>query len=670
MRAERNLGTLVGDAPATAPREAANPIPALSRTDAIVVIVGIVVGAGIFKTPSLVAASSGSEAAALLLWVAGGAISLIGALCYAELVTAYPHPGGDYHYLGRAYGKPPAFLFAWSRITVLQTGSIALLAFVFGDYASQLFSLGNRSSAIFAALLIIVLTAINLIGLRQGKWTQKILTIAEIAGLLLVVVAGLVVSPAAGVQPAPVDADGPARSSVGLALVFVLLTYGGWNEAAYISSEMRGRRRNLARALLWGIAIITGIYLLVNVALLRGLGLAGMAASEAVAADLMRRWLGETGAELVSVLVAVSAITSANATVLTGARASYALGRDFRVFRPLGRWRSRAGTPGNALLVQGAIALALVLLGSLTRSGFATMVEYTAPVFWFFFLLTGLALIVLRIRDPGTPRRFSVPLYPLTPLLFCASSAYMLWSSLAHTGFGALVGVAVLLAGVPVLFWARRREREPMKLEDQPMERNLRMRTPGLLAVAAVAAAVALAWRSPESASRQEPATQHADVQPEVPFVATREDVVDEMLRMAAVTKDDLVYDLGCGDGRIVITAAKQFGAKGVGVDINPLRIEESNRNARTAGVSDRVKFIEGDLFDADLSKATVVTLYLLPSVNLRLRPKLERELKPGARVVSHNYNMGDWEPSKQTQIGEHTVYLWVIPEKTAATTR
>ncbi|MFN2386345.1 MAG: amino acid permease [Thermoanaerobaculia bacterium] len=641
-------------------------------SDAIVVIVGIVVGAGIFKTPSLVASTVDRPATALLLWVVGGLISLIGALCYAELVTAFPHPGGDYHYLRRAYGQAPSFLFAWSRMTVLQTGSIALLAFVFGDYASQLVSLGDRSPAIFAGLLVILLTGINLYGLREGKWTQKILTTAEVLGLLLVVAAGFAVA-ADSVSPVTVPgAPSSERPGIGLALVFILLTYGGWNEAAYISSEMRGRRENLARALLWGIAIITGIYLLANVAYLRGLGLAGMARSEAVAADLMRGWLGQRGAVVVSVLVAISAMTSANATVLTGARANYALGRDFRFFRPLGRWRQRAGTPGNALLVQGAIALALVFLGALTRSGFETMVAYTAPVFWGFFLLSGAALIVLRVRDPQQPRAFAVPLYPLTPLLFCASSAYMLYSSLAYTGIGALVGVAVLLAGLPVLWWAARREREPAEpaeMEDLTMERNTErnrsLRTIGLLIAVAAAGAVALAWRSPatETETRQQ-SVRPLDIQPEVPYVPTREDVLAEMMKMAAVTKDDVVYDLGCGDGRIVITAVKDFGAKGVGVDIDPRRIQESEENARKAGVSDRVQFIQGDLFEANISKASVVTLYLLPSVNLRLRPKLLKELKPGTRVVSHNYDMGDWKPLKQSQIGDHMVYLWVIPER------
>ena len=643
----------------------ARPTPTLSVADAVFLIVGIVVGAGIFKSPSLVAGAAGRESVVLLLWIVGGAVSLLGALCYAELVTAYPSAGGDYTFLRKAYGKSPAFLFAWSRMAVLQTGSIALLAFVFGDYASQIFSLGPRSSAIFAALLIVALTAINLTGLRQGKWTQRILTAAEVGGLLLVIAAGLLLPRTAGAA-APASGGG-APSNIGLAMVFILLTYGGWNEAAYISAEVRGSRKNLARALIWGIAIITGIYMLANLAYLSGLGLEGMAASQALAADLMRRSLGEAGAELVSVLVAISAITSANATVLTGGRTTYALGRDFRVLHPLGRWRAGGQTPANALLVQGAVALGLVGLGSFTRSGFATMVEYTAPVFWAFFLMTGLGLVVLRVRDPGTHRPFRVPLYPVTPILFSASSAYMLWASLAHTGVGAFFGVAVLLAGVPLLAWARRRERSPLEMEDQTMQRSRGYRTAGLwIAAAIVGTAAIVGWRGSQESPAPAPLQRPSDapvVEKDVPFVATREDVVAEMLRMAAVTDKDVVYDLGCGDGRIVTTAAKEYGARGIGIDIDPVRIAESRENAEKAGVTDRVRFIEGNLFDADLSQATVVTLYLLPSVNMKLRPRLEA-LRPGTRIVSHNYDLGDWAPTEQKELGTHVVYLWVVPER------
>jgi predicted O-methyltransferase YrrM len=156
---------------------------------------------------------------------------------------------------------------------------------------------------------------------------------------------------------------------------------------------------------------------------------------------------------------------------------------------------------------------------------------------------------------------------------------------------------------------------------------------------------------------------QEADVRKDVPFVPTPDNVVEAMLRHAKVTKDDVIYDLGSGDGRIVISAVKQTGARGVGVDIDPQRIREANENAKAAGVTDRVRFVQGDLFTADIREATVVTLYLLPDINLRLRPKLLKELRPGTRIVSHNYHMGDWKPNAQETIGYHTVYFWVVPK-------
>ena len=437
----------------------------LSLGDVMAIIVGIVVGAGIFKTPSLVAANSAGGGELLLAWLFGGAVSIAGALCYAELVTAWPHTGGDYHYLARAYGRSVSFLFVWARLAVIQTGSLALLAFVFGDYASQLLSLGPYSSALYAALAVAGLTALNVSGLQPGRWTQNLLTTAEVLGVVAVILAGFVWAAPAPEAAATVGSSASQSSaSWGMAMVFVLLTYGGWNEAAYVSAEMRGGRRQVAWALLLGLGVVTALYLLVNLAYLRGLGLAGMAASEAVATDLMRRVAGGGGAALVSLLVAISALTSANATTITGARTNYAFGRDYALFGFLGRWSARANTPVNALLAQGGVALALVLFGALGREGFVTIVEYTAPVFWLFFLLTGASLFVLRAKEPAAPRPFRVPLYPLTPLVFCGSSLYMLWSSLAYTGRGALAGVLILLAGVPLLIWARRRTRSSTSL--------------------------------------------------------------------------------------------------------------------------------------------------------------------------------------------------------------
>ena len=435
----------------------AAPRPTLRVMDAMALIVGTVVGAGIFRTPSLVAANSGSETVMLLAWVVGGAVSLIGALCYAELAATYPHPGGDYHYLTRAFGRRLAFLFAWARISVIQTGSVALLAFVIGDYAAQLVPLGQDAPAIWAVLTVIVVTGLNVAGVRHGKRAQNVLTAAEVLGLLLIVGAGLVLAAPAGPSAA---AARPASPAFGLVMVFVLLTYGGWNEAAYISAELQDPRRNMARALLWSILVVTGLYLLVNWAYLHGLGLAGMAASKTVAADLVERSAGVGGGRLVSLLIVVSAFTSVNAAVFTGARSAYAFGRDFRAFSLLGRWHGGADGPVNALLVQGAAALALVLLGALTRKGFETMVEYTAPVFWLFFLLVGVSVFVLRRRERDVPRPFRVPLYPVTPLVFCATCAYLLYSSLAYTGVGALVGLGVLATGAVLLALILRSDRQ------------------------------------------------------------------------------------------------------------------------------------------------------------------------------------------------------------------
>jgi amino acid transporter len=437
-----------------------HPERVLSTGDAVGLVVGIVIGAGIFKFPSLVAGMAGSEPMVYALWLAGGIVSIVGALCYAELATAFPNAGGDYHFLTRAFGRPLSFLFAWARATVITTGSIALLAFVLGDYASNLVPLGEHSSAIWAALVVVALTVLNWFGLKEGKTTQNLLTFFEVSGLVAIVVAGLFVAePAAPVVAAVAAPDKgmPAASALGLAMVFVLLTYGGWNEAAYMSAEVKDRKRGILRALVLGLVLVTALYLLVNFAYLRGLGLEGVSGSKVVAADLLARAWGPGSATLMSLMVIVASLTSINATMLVGARSNYALGRDWKLFAWLGGWHA-SGVPRTALVVQGAISLALVGFGAATRKGFETMVDFTAPVFWFFFLLTGIALMVLRKTEAAAERPFRVPLYPVLPLIFCASAAWLLYSSLAYTGVGALAGVGVLAAGGLVLGWSMHRE--------------------------------------------------------------------------------------------------------------------------------------------------------------------------------------------------------------------
>jgi len=437
----------------------AAPKPLLSVWDGIVLICGMVIGAGIFKAPSIVAGNTSSGSEFLLAWVLGGVVSLCGALVYSELAARYPETGGEYAFLSRGWGRGVAFVFGWARMTVIQTGAIAAVSFVFGDYASEIFRLGDKSSAIYAALGVVTLTLLNFAGTVESKILQKVMQVLLFAGLLFIGVAGLI-------------AGGPAKQaaaasggSFGLAMIFVLLTYGGWNEAAYLSGEVRDARRNMTRILIGGILTVTLLYLLVNVGYLAALGLEGMKQSKAVAADVMRAVTGDKGAVLLAIIVCLAALTTMNAAIFTGARTTYALGKDFALFRKLGMWREVGSTPANALLVQGAIALALVWAGSLTPDGFSAMVAYTAPVFWTFFYLTGTTLFLFRDRGGEAPA-FRVPLYPHIPIAFAVMCAYMLYSSVDYIrnpdfgpkfGFAVLMGIAVMAAGIPLYLLARGR---------------------------------------------------------------------------------------------------------------------------------------------------------------------------------------------------------------------
>ena len=434
--------------------EPVKPKQLLSVSDGIVLICGMVIGAGIFKAPSIVAGNTSSGMEFILAWVFGGVVSLCGALVYAELSSRYPETGGEYAFLSRGMGRGVAFVFAWSRMTVIQTGAIAAVAFVFGDYASEMLRLGDKSSAIYAALAVVALTALNVVGTLESKTLQKVMQVLLFAGLIFIAVAGLVAG-----APAKAATASPG-GSFGLAMIFVLLTYGGWNEAAYLGGEVRDARRNMMRILIGGILTVTVLYILVNLGYLAALGLGGMKESKAVAADVMRVVVGEKAVVLLALIVCLAALTTMNAAIFTGARTTYAMGQDFPFFRRFGTWREAGSTPANALLLQGAICLVLVAASSATPDGFTAMVAYTSPVFWTFFLLTAVTLFVFRKRSSEIPV-FRVPLYPVIPLAFIAACLYMLYSSINYVRFAVefgvpvLAGLAIMAAGIPLYYLVR-----------------------------------------------------------------------------------------------------------------------------------------------------------------------------------------------------------------------
>ena len=414
---------------------------------AVAIVVGIVVGAGIFKTPSMVAGLTGDAGWLMAVWVGGAVISLAGALCYAELCSAHPHAGGDYHFLSKAYGKNLSFLYAWAKAMVINTGSIALLAYVFGDYMSRVVAPGPYSSALWALGIVAVLTVTNILGLRNSARLQTGLIVLVLSGLASVVWAGFSAASPATV-PHEFFVKSPSLGVLGLAMVFVLLTFGGWNEAAYISAEVKGGPRAIVGVLILSLTIITAVYLLVNMALLWGLGLPGLAASKTAATDVLGRALGPAAERVLGLLVALAALTSINSTMIVGARTNYALGRDWAALRGLGHWKAQRGVPVASYLFQAAVSLALVGFGAFQADGFNAMVEFTAPVFWYFLFLVGVSVFVLRRKYPTVERPFRVPLYPWTPVVFCLACAYLAYSSVTYAASQQAVHVSLVVLGV------------------------------------------------------------------------------------------------------------------------------------------------------------------------------------------------------------------------------
>ncbi len=438
------------------------PKKELSLFDSTCLIMGIIIGTGIFVFGPNVARGTGSWWGALGFWAAGGLISLFGALGYAELATAYPREGGDYVYLGRAYGRWAGFLFGWLQLTVVRPGDIAVMAFAFATYAVKLYDpfpgTGYPYSLIvYACGATLALTAVNVLGVRQGKWTQNLLTSAKVIGLLAIIAVAVFAprgaSSATAYEPFPLS----------LAMIFVLFTFGGWNEMAYVAAEVKNPERNIVRALILGTVAVTVIYLLVNAAFFYALGFSGVASSKAIATDTISTVFPVLGGSMISVLVCISALGTLNGQIFTGARISYAMGADHRVFRHLGKWHDKTGTPIPALLLQGAIAIGLILvLGSLVDS-----IVYTAPAVYTFYMATSLAVIILRDREPQTKRPFRVtwyPLYPLTTFVFCGVCAFLIYSAVIYKPWVAAGALGIALAGLPIYwlskFWPAGRPEE------------------------------------------------------------------------------------------------------------------------------------------------------------------------------------------------------------------
>lgn len=430
------------------------PVPRrqLNLFDSTCLIVGIIIGAGIYQVAPDVAKTVSSTPALLGIWVLGGLLSLAGALSYAELATTYPQAGGDYVYLTRAYGPWAGFLFGWIQTVIVRPGDIVVMAFAFATYARSVYDpFGGASPVLlqqlYAGAAVFVLTLLNIIGVSQGKWTQNVLTVAKTVGLVAIVLTAFLSS-------SRVTLPTPATSlPLSLGLILVLFTFGGWNEMVYVAAEVTNPSKNIVRALLLGTGAVTVLYLLINGAFLHVLGYGGLAASKAVAAEAVAGVFGKAAPGLIAGLVCISALGAVNGLIFTGARISYAIGRDHRLFGWVGLWHGERGTPVRALILQGAIALLLVV----ALGGFVETLLYTAAPVYLFYSATSISLLVLRFKEPQTTRAYRVWGYPLTPLLFTAVCLHLAWSAVVYKPTIALVALGLLVAGLPAYFVSRQR---------------------------------------------------------------------------------------------------------------------------------------------------------------------------------------------------------------------
>jgi APA family basic amino acid/polyamine antiporter len=416
---------------------------------------GGIIGAGIFISPSVVAERVPTAGLALGSWVVGGAIALAGAFCFAELGARRPRAGGGYVYLREAFGAFPAFLYGWTLLLIIATGAIAAVAVTFARYLVALLGAPVAAVTPMAIAAILLLSAINWFGVRAGAITQNILTVLKLAALALLIVVGLLATPTAPeVVPAPALAPAPlaVAHALGIALIPILFSYGGWQQTNFVAEEMVDPERTLPRALLLGVAGVVLVYVAANWVYLRQLGLAGLASSTAPAADVMRGALGPAGGTLIAAGIAISTFGFLNLVILVSPRVYQAMAADGVFLPALARLHPRWRTPALAIALQAGWAVVLTLSGT-----YGQLLDYVVFGDWIFFGLTAATLFVYRAREPEAPYR--APLHPLLPVLFVLAAACVVVSSVLSNPRNALLGTLLMALGVPVFLWARRAAR-------------------------------------------------------------------------------------------------------------------------------------------------------------------------------------------------------------------
>ena len=432
-------------------------VRSLGLRDLIFIVVGTVIGSGIFIVPATVLRQTGGAVGpALLVWLIAGILSLLGALTFGELGASRPDAGGLYVYIRDAFGPLPAFLYGWTSFFVIGSGSVATLAVAFTGYLGQFVALTPLFAKVVAIVMIGVVMAVNVRGARQGADVQNWTTALK-AGAIVVMSIALIAS-SRGAPPetalATTPVTGSMLSGLGLAMIGVLWAYEGWQYVTFSAGETRDPQRAFPRGIVIGTALLIGIYILANVGYLAALGADGAARSERIAADAVGARFGAGAAKAIAAIILVSMFSAANGITLTAPRLYFSMARDRVFFAKLAEVHPRFGTPALAIVVSSAWAMLLAASGT-----FEQLLTYVVFVGWIFYALGAMAIFTYRRREPAAARPFRVPGYPVTPILFCASAAAIVLNTMIAQPQRAIRGLAMVAIGIPAFYAWRARER-------------------------------------------------------------------------------------------------------------------------------------------------------------------------------------------------------------------
>jgi len=423
----------------------------LSLLDATMINAGGIIGSGIFMVPATVAMFTGSASLFFMVWIAGGIVSLFGALSVAELGAAMPRAGGQYVYLSEAYGPVWGYLYGWSAVAVINTASIAAVGVAFSEYLRFFFPITDVSIKGIAVATIVLLTIINILDVKSGARFQNLFTISKLGAIFGIIILGLVMEGGSNQNLSPFFSDQSFTELVGplgLAMVSVLWTFDGWIFITYVAGEVKNPGRNIPLSLIFCMLIVVTIYLLLNYVLIYTLGFTGMNGSDLVVSDAASVFLGNKGAAIVTLIILISLIGANNGFVLTSARINYAMAKDKLFFYQASQIHPRFKSPSNALIIQCVWASLLTFTGT-----FNQLITYIIFASWIFYGMSAGAVIILRNKKPDMERPYKTPVYPWIPIIFILFAIFLTINTIIEAPRDAAIGAGIILAGLPMYYY-------------------------------------------------------------------------------------------------------------------------------------------------------------------------------------------------------------------------